>query len=163
MTFQSAADMIEHIPYEKVDSTMETRLYKEFTASDDKLRIYKDETPIYSSKKDGILPLMEYIDSESAGHQSVTILDKVTGNAAALLAVKVKCLEVYSPLGSELAIKTLERHGISYHFETVAPYIQRADGKGMCPMEELSIGKEPEEFYEAVKARLETGNQANTH
>jgi len=77
------------------------------------------------------------------------------GNAAALLSVKANCREVYSPLGSELAVKTLEKYNIEYHLTEIVPYIIRDDGKGMCPMEKLSIGKGPEEFYREMKSRIE--------
>jgi hypothetical protein len=133
---------------------MHTDMFSAFLASDDTLRIYQDETIIFSSQKEQLLPLMEYLANDSPG-QPVIILDKIMGNAAALLSVKANCHEVYSPLGSELAVKTLEKHDIEYHLSEIVPYIQRPDGKGMCPMEKLSIGKEPEEFYQEMKARME--------
>ena len=136
---------------------MYTDLFSAFLSSDDTLRIYRDDTLVFSSEKDRLLPLMEYIalPRKDAGEQPVTIFDRIMGNAAALLAVKVNCREVYSPLGSELGIKTLERFGIDYHLSEIAPYIMRPDGKGMCPMERLSIGKEPDEFYREMKTRIE--------
>lgn len=133
-------------------------LFDSFLASDDTLRIYQGETLVFSSKKDRLLPLMDYITTHEAGSQPVIIYDKIMGNAAALLAVKVNCREVYSPLGSELAKRTLEKQDIEYHLTRTVPYIQRPDGQGMCPMEELSIGKEPEEFYLALKARIESSD-----
>ena len=138
---------------------MYTDIFSAFLASDDTLRMYQDETLIFSSQKNHLLPLIEYIADYSAGQQPVTLFDKIMGNAAALLAVKATCREVYSPLGSELAIKTLEKYGIEYHLSEIVPYIQRPDGKGMCPMEKLSIGKKPEEFYQEIKARVEANKQ----
>ncbi len=134
---------------------MYTDLFSAFLDSDDTLRIYRDETLIFASAKDRLLPLMEYLAEHGRGKPPVTIFDKIMGNAAALLAVKAKCREVYSPLGSDLAIKTLEKHDIEYHLTEIVPYIQRPDGKGICPMEKLSIGKEPEEFYREMKNRIE--------
>lgn len=134
---------------------MYTQLFGEFLASDETLRVYEGGRLVFTSIKDRLLPLMEYIADSSSKHQPATIFDKIMGNAAALLAVKVGCHEVYSPLGSQLAIRTLERFGIIYHLKRIVPYIQQPDGKSMCPMEELSIGKEPEEFYKELKARIE--------
>lgn len=134
---------------------MSKDLYKDFISSDDTLRIYDGETPVFSSKKERLLPLMEYIAAQKPGGGALVIYDKVMGNGAALLAVKINAREVYSPLGSELAIKTLQKYGITYHLDKAVPRIKRPDGQGMCPMEELSIGKNPEEFYLALKARLE--------
>ena len=73
------------------------------------------------------------------------------GNAAALLAILAGCSQVYSPLGSKIAIGTLNKYSIGYHILEIVPYIKRTDGQGMCPMEELSLNKEPAEFYEALK------------
>jgi hypothetical protein len=134
---------------------MYTDLYNAFLDSDDTLRIYRDGTLIFSSDKDRLLPLMEYLADFKPRRQPVTIFDKIMGNAAALLAVKARCREVYSPLGSDLAIKTLEKYGIEYHLTETVPYIMRPDGKGMCPMEKLSIDKTPEEFYREMKNRIE--------
>jgi len=136
---------------------MYTDIFSAFLASDDTLRIYIGETAVFSSDKDRLMPMMEYLESHSPGPQPVTIFDKVIGNAAALLAVKANAREVYSPLGSEIAVKTLEKHGIAYNFSEIVPYIMRPDGKGMCPMEKLSIGKTPDEFYQELKARMEAG------
>ncbi|MBA7712307.1 hypothetical protein ES703_121280 [subsurface metagenome] len=136
---------------------MSKDLYKAFISSGDTLRIYDGETPAFSSKKERLLPLMEYIAAQKSGGGALIIYDKVMGNGAALLAVKINAREVYSPLGSEIAVKTLQKYGIKYHLDKTVPRIKRPDGQGMCPMEELSIGKDPEEFYLALKARLEAG------
>ena len=132
---------------------MYTDLYRAFLSSDDTLRIYRDETLVFSSDKDRLLPLMDYLSDRQPG-EPVVIFDKIMGNAAALLAVKANCHEVYSPLGSELGIKTLKKHNIKYHLDKIVPFIMRPDGKEMCPMEKLSIGKTPEEFYQEMKARI---------
>jgi len=128
------------------------RLFKEFVSSSDTLRVYDGGQLVFASTKDRLLPLMEYIDRFASDHQKVVIFDKIIGNAAALLSIKAGCREVFSPLGSQLATQTLKKYGISYHFTSIVPYIQRADGEGMCPMEKLSLGKEPEEFYQAMLA-----------
>ena len=129
---------------------MYARLFNEFLASDDTLRVYEGDQLIYSSAKDRLLPLLEYLDRFAADHQQVVIFDKIIGNAAALLAIKAECQEVFSPLGSQLAIKTLNKYGIEYHFSKTVPYIQKPNEEDMCPMERLSLGKEPEEFYQAM-------------
>jgi hypothetical protein len=134
---------------------MYTDLFSEFLDSNDTLQIYREETLVFASEKDRLLPLMEYLATNNSGERPVTIFDKIMGNAAALLAVKANCREVYSPLGSELAVKTLEKHNIEYHLTEIVPYIIREDGKGMCPMEKLSIGKGPEEFYREMRSLIE--------
>ena len=112
--------------------------------------MYEGEELVFSSQKDRLLPLMEYLGHFAAEHNGVVILDKIIGNAAALLAIKAGCREVFSPLGSELAVQTLEKYGTTYHFTKTVPTIQRADGEDMCPMEKLSIGKGPDDFCQTM-------------
>lgn len=126
-------------------------LFNKFLASGDTLQVYKDDRLLFSSSKDRLLPLLEYIDGLAPYHQQVIVFDKIMGNAAALLSARASCCEVYSPLGSQLAVKALDKYGIKHHITEIIPYIQKPDGEGMCPMEELSINKEPEEFYQVMK------------
>lgn len=137
--------------------------FSEFLTSKHTLRIYEGDNLIFSSIKDRLLPLLDYIQSTVNHQPHVVIFDKIMGNAAALLSVKANCSEVYSPLGSQLAVRTLESYGIEHRLLEVVPYIQQPSGD-MCPMEKLSIGKEPQEFYEAMrniieKQRIEVPNR----
>jgi hypothetical protein len=134
---------------------MNRRSFSEFLVSGDTLRVHEGNRLIFSSSQERLLPLLEYIDRFAAHHKQVVIFDKVMGNAAALLSIKAGCREVGSPLGSQIAVKTLEKCGIKYHLGEIVPYIKRADGREMCPMEKLSIDKGPEEFYEATIALRE--------
>jgi len=127
-------------------------LFDDFLISKDTLRVYKDNNLLFASSKDRLLPLLEYIDKFVPHQKGVAVFDRIIGNAAALLLTRVFCSEIYSPLGSELAVKTLSNYDIEYHFIEIVPYIQNSTGEGMCPMEKLSLGKSPEEFYEAAKA-----------
>jgi hypothetical protein len=131
---------------------MNSPLLEEFNKSGQSLRIYAGEKLIFSSNKDRVLPLLEYISRYE--RKPVVLFDKVMGNAAALLAAKAGCVEVYSPLGSQLAVKTLDEFSIKYHITQIMPFILRPDGADICPMEKLSMGKEPEEFYQLMCARL---------
>ena len=130
---------------------MKTHLLDEFILSDDSLWVYEGDRRLFTSNKERLLPILEYIDGFARHHQRVIIIDRIMGNAAALLSVKAAAGEVYSPFGSELAAKTLDKYGIKYHFHETAQYIQNRERDGMCPMERLSIGKNPEEFFKLVR------------
>lgn len=125
-------------------------LYDEFLKSGNAFRVYKDGKLIFASNRAMLAPLLEYIAIFALHHQNVVIFDKIMGNAAALLCVKANCGEVYSPLGSEPAIKTLNNYGIAYHITKIVPYIQKPGMIEICPMEKLSIDKDPEGFYQIV-------------
>ena len=130
---------------------MGCRSFQKFLMSSDSLHVYKANKIIFTSDKAGLLPLLEYIDRFSLCHQQVTIFDKIMGNGAALLSILANCQKIYSPLGSQLAINTLDKYLISYHITNTVPYIRKTPRGKMCPMEKLSLHKEPEEFYTAVK------------
>ncbi|MFC2069767.1 DUF1893 domain-containing protein [Chloroflexota bacterium] len=126
-------------------------LFNDFLSSGNTFQVYEDGKLVFSSDKDRLLPLLEYLDSFSPRPGKVAVFDKIVGNAAAVLLVIAGCREVYSPLGSHLAIKTLDKFGINYHFSETVPYIQQANKIDMCPMEKLSLDKTPEEFHEIMK------------
>ena len=128
-------------------------LFNDFLISEDSLWVYDGDRLVFKSNKDGLQPLLEYIDRFVPYPSKVKIFDKIMGNAAALLSVKAGCQEIYSPLGSELAIQTLDNYRIGHHFTEIVPYIQKRNQQGMCPMEELSLSKSPEEFYEVLRQR----------
>lgn len=128
---------------------MSTGLFNEFLASGDTLRVYSGDRLVFNSSGDGLLPLLGYASRFTPYEKGVTVFDRVVGNAAALLLIKIDCREVYSSLGSEPAAKTLRKYGIGYHFEETVPYIQNRDREGICLMEKLSLGKDPEGFYQA--------------
>jgi hypothetical protein len=128
-------------------------LFKEFLTSKNTLHVYEGSNLIFFSDKDRLLPLLEYIDKFASHHRNVVIFDKIVGRAAALLFIKADCREVYSPLGSQLATEVLEKYAIKHHLTQIVPHIRKPN-KDMCPMEALSIGKEPEEFYQLIKRRL---------
>ena len=129
---------------------MHAHFFNEFLTGADTLRVYKDDRLIYDSSKDGLLPLLEYIDRFTHYHQ-VVIFDKIIGNAAALLSIKASCRKVYSPLGSQIAAQTLDKYNITNHLSEIVPYIRKPNGTDMCPMEKLSMDAGPEEFYEIIR------------
>jgi len=130
----------------------ETNLFNQFSVSNNTLWVYRDDKLLFMSSKHGLQPLFEYVDKGAPFQGKIKIFDKVVGNAAALLMVKAKCKEIYSPLASELALKTLHHYNIQYHISSTTPYIQNREGEDMCPMEKLSIDKNPEKFYTAARS-----------
>ena len=88
------------------------KIFAEFLQSPDTVRVYKGEKMLFSSREERLMPLLEYAKRLAPYEQGVTVFDRVVGNAAALLLQKILCKEVYSPLGSEAAIKALDSFGI---------------------------------------------------
>jgi hypothetical protein len=137
---------------------MNDSIVREFSSSGDTLRVYREDRLLFASDKERLLPLLEYTETCAPYEKDVTVLDRVVGNAAALLLARVFCRETYGDLGSELAAKTLDQIGISHRFAETVPHIENNRRDGMCPMEELSLGKTPDEFHRALMERV-SGNQ----
>ena len=124
------------------------QLYDEFKINFDTLHIYNaSNILIFSSDKERLQPLLEYLHKYDCRVKDTIIFDNIMGNAAALLAIFSGCREVYSPVGSELAINNFKKFGIKYHIENVVKFIQHPNVTGICPMEKLSINRSPQEFY----------------
>lgn len=131
-----------------------SRRFIEFLKSTDTFRVYKGNRLLFSSRKDKLVPMVEYIDNYVPYVKGVLVYDRIVGNAAALLLKTIRCRSVLSELGSDNAIKTLKAAGIKYHFNETVDCIMNDSGQDMCPMERLSLGKNPGEFFTALKERM---------
>ncbi|MHB8085057.1 MAG: DUF1893 domain-containing protein [Dehalococcoidia bacterium] len=125
---------------------------EEFLKSTDTLRVYKGTRLIFSSRKDRLAPLIDFLKDFNPEWEEACFLDRVVGNAAALLLVKAGCSDVYSEIGSELAARTLNDAGIKFEFKLTVPFIINQCGDDMCPMEKLSLCKTPEAFWEELQS-----------
>jgi len=127
--------------------------FEQFIGSGDTLWVYHDRRLIFSSKKEQLTPLLEYIDAFVPKVKGVKVFDRIVGNATALLLEKASCREVYSPLGSRYAALTLEDKGIRYHFRKTVPHILNEKGNDICPMEKLSLDKSSDEFIAILRKK----------
>jgi hypothetical protein len=134
-----------------MQNKISNKQFDTFLKSPDTVRILKGDKVIFSSRKERLSPLLEYAANCAPYEKGVTVFDRVVGNAAALLLKKILCSEVFSQLGSENAIATLDSFGIKYHFNEIVPCIEDDSRQNMCPMEKMSLGKNPEEFYQMLK------------
>jgi len=133
---------------------IKSQRFIEFLKSKDTFRVYKGSRLVFASRKDRLVPMVEYIESHASCEEGVTVYDRIVGNAAALLLKTIRCRTVLSELGSENAIRTLKSDGIKYHFNETVDCIMNDSGQDMCPMERLSLGKTSDEFFRALKERM---------
>ena len=131
-----------------------SRRFIEFLKSKDTFRVYKGSRLVFTSRKDKLVPMVEYIENHAPYEKGVTVYDRIVGNAAALLLKTIQCQSVLSELASENAIRTLKSAGVKYHFNETVDCIMNDSGQDMCPMERLSLGKNPDEFLSALKERM---------
>jgi hypothetical protein len=131
-----------------------SRRFSEFLKSADTFRVYKGSRLLFASRKDRLAPIVAYIENHAPYKEGVTVYDRIAGNALALLLKTIRCRSVLSELGSENAVRTLKSSGIKYHFNETVDCIMNDSGQDMCPMERLSLGKNPDEFFQALKERM---------
>ena len=135
--------------------------FRDFRDSPDTLRVYKGDRLIFASTRERLFPLVEYIDTCAPYESDVTVFDRVTGKAAALLLTRISCREIHSELGSALGAEALDRSGIRHRFTRTVPYIENSRRDGMCPMEELALDRDAGEFYAALRERMAGGPGGN--
>jgi len=133
---------------------IKSQRFSEFVNSKDTFRVYRGRRLVFASRKDKLAPMVDYIDSCRPCAGGVTVYDRIVGNAAALLLKTMRARRVFSELGSENAIRTLDEAGITHRFNRTVDCIMNDPGTDMCPMERLSLGKTPDEFLRALKERM---------
>jgi len=126
--------------------------FKKFINGKNLLQIWSGRKIVFESNKRGIDGPSEFIRKYNKRFADLIIFDTKVGNAAALLFAYLGAKEVYSLVGSEAAKKTLESFKIKFHFEKTIPNILNRDETDICPLEKLSFGKAPREFYEVLTA-----------
>ncbi|MEA1926647.1 MAG: DUF1893 domain-containing protein [Candidatus Auribacterota bacterium] len=97
------------------------------------------EKVIFTSKKRGLRPLLECVVEWAGRVDNASLTDKVIGSAAARLIVRSEMIgTVTAGVISREALKHLSVHSIPVEWGKETDAILRDDGKGICPMEELS-------------------------
>ena len=89
---------------------------------------------VITCKERGVKPLLALLEAKQ-DLRGYSVADKVVGKAAAMLYVCMQVRQVYAPVMSEAAERTLLRHGIATLYDKKAERIQNRRGDGLCPME----------------------------
>ena len=114
------------------------------------LEVFAGETLIFCSDGKWLYPLFELEDFLATANYepaTLTLCDKITGKAAALLVIRLGIRDVRSGIMSKLGIEALEMHGIHYEYGEL---VDRID----CATEELLVNEcDPEKAYIMLKKR----------
>ncbi len=102
--------------------------------------IFKNQELIYSSQYIGVKPLLQFMKEDHFidENDKITLVDKVIGKAAMLLAAHIGISRVLTPVMSLEAVKVAELYHIDYEASQMVPYIINRQGTGKCPLE-LSV------------------------
>ena len=125
--------------------------YDKFIISRWSLVIMAEGRIVFRSRASAIKPLIRFLKSDQIEEDALTIYDKYVGRAAALLMVRVKPLEVRTPVISEGGREVFEKFGISYIAQRQVKYLMGVASDEMCRWEKMTVGKTPDEFWDVLK------------
>lgn len=105
----------------------------------------------------GVSPLLEFHDHREPGFlRGATVVDKVIGRAAAMIAISGGAVRVHGVIMSEDAKALLESRGIATSCDTLVPRILNADRSDLCPLEKSVEGiDDPEQALASLRKRIE--------
>lgn len=126
------------------------------------LMVIQSNHVVYSSRKEGMHPLLDAVKSEKAYMKDALILDKVVGRAAALLLCYGKSKYVFADLMSKKAVEILEMYGVNYSCDQLTPIILNKETTDLCPFEKL-VEKvfDPEEGYLLISKKVWASGKHN--
>ncbi len=97
-------------------------------------------------------PILDYFKKFGLSNKNIIVFDKIIGNAAALLLVLLKPKKVYTLTISSRGLRTFKEYKINYFALKNVDIIKGKNRQEICPMEKLSAGKSPKEFYKILFA-----------
>ncbi len=112
---------------------------------------------VFTEHGRGVAPLLEFHDHREAGFlRGATIVDKVIGRAAAMIAISGGATRVHGEIMSEDGKALLESRGVTVTYGTLVPRILNADRSDICPLEKSVEGiDDPEQALTALRKRIE--------
>jgi hypothetical protein len=117
------------------------------------LALIHDGEIVYSSKNQGIAPLVECIETCAPRYRDCLLHDRVIGLAAAKLVVASGMIRsVVAGVSSQPALDFLRGRGIPMESRSTVPHIMARDGSSICPMEQRAMATEdPDLFLNELK------------
>ena len=111
---------------------------------------------VYTSKLNGVKPIMQKIRTEKEFFKDFIIVDKVIGKSAAALLIRSGSRHIHGVILSKHAQKIIEKNNISYSYDKLVPFIINRNKDGMCPMESSVLEiNDLEEAYIAISKKIE--------
>ena len=119
------------------------------------LMVVQNDSMVYSSRDEGLLPLIDAIESGKGYLRNALVFDKVVGRAAALLFCHGKSRHVFADLMSVRALEIFDIYGIKYVYDLLVPHILNVDSTDLCPFEKLVEDvSDPEVGYRLISKEL---------
>lgn len=115
--------------------------------------IAKDQV-VFTSTDFGVKPMVEYYQSFGTSKEPLTVIDKIMGKGAVILAILCGAKTIISPKMSEVAYEFAKKKGLEITVETIVPMIINRTKDGRCPVETAVL--DIDDVSEGYKVILET-------
>ena len=108
----------------------------------------------YTDTRRGVAPLLGLLDA-GTDVTAFAAADKVVGNAAAFLYLRLGVAAVHAGVISAPAYDLLTANGVVTTYDTLVPAIRNRTGDGYCPMETVCMPlTDPVAAESAIRKRL---------
>ena len=113
------------------------------------LAIVNDGVCIYTGKGSWIHPIVEAYEVLGDALHGAAVADRIIGKAAAILCIRGRVGQVYTPIASRAAVEAFTRAGIPMTCDTQVEGIMSRSGTGLCLAEKALMDLEEldEAFY----------------
>jgi len=112
------------------------------------LALIHEGNVVYTSKNQGLVPLVECIEACSSRYQNCRLHDRIIGLAAAKLVVASRMIvSVFAGVSSQPAAEFLQKNHISLESLLTVPHIIGRDGASICPMEQRAMATEDADLF----------------
>lgn len=116
---------------------------------------YQEEV-IYTSTAIGVKPLMVFYKEHGSSHKDLTVIDRIMGKGAVMLAILVGARELITPIMSQSAYDYAQKYDLTLQVEKVVPMIINRSGDGQCPIELAVLEIEDlQQGYKAISKAIE--------
>lgn len=97
--------------------------------------ILENNNIIFVSSKSGVAPMIEFYKLFSDKHKNLTVIDKIMGRGAVLLAKLIGATKIVTPMISETALELAKEYSMDIEYLNLVPYIINRAKDGQCPIE----------------------------
>lgn len=102
--------------------------------------ILKDDEIIFSSYERGVKPILDFYHEFGSTKKGLTVVDKVMGKGAIILAKLINTKYIITPIISVDALDLAKYYNMDIYYESKVEYIINSDKDGRCPIESSVLG-----------------------
>ncbi|WP_066497887.1 DUF1893 domain-containing protein [Abyssisolibacter fermentans] len=117
--------------------------------------VLKHNQIVFTSEQKGVKPMMDYYSSYGSSTEPLTVVDRIIGKGAIILAILIGADQVITPIISQVALDFATKSNIKVKYCKIVPFIINRTKDGQCPIEcSVTHINDIHEGYEAIRKTL---------